>query len=317
MRPRHTLRHRGAILATLVCLTTGTAVTAPWSDSPAQAEDDVDEDDGFEAGERYYNLATRYVRFKGYSKALAFFKKALPFMNEEAGIYYNMMGVAEALKKYDEVYFYAAAFLRIEPEGSDSREAMLKMKRAGSTLKAKRRAPAEVTFDVFPKGTSLYVNHVPVGDSGGPPIHFPAGTYTVTGQMDGYHPFERTFTVNPRTPVTVTGAFERVKYYGHLEIQTFEAPCMWPCSALQAAVERDDKSGLGLKEAKGVKVFVNDSLVGETPMDKLKLLADRYLVRFEREGSDVWSRWVRIHRDDTHTLHPVIEQTPLDEPESN
>ena len=254
MRPRHTTSSRRAVLAFTTLLTMSLVVMPSWTISEARAEDDFDTDDfdkydDPEVGERHYEEATRYTRFKAYTKALASFKKALPYMNEESDIYFSLVNVAFVLKKYEEVYFYGATFVRIEPEGSDSRAILLKMKKAGSTLKSKRRAPAEVRFRVRPKGTPLYVNDVPVGDSGGPPLMFPAGTYTVRGKIEGYHPFEQTFTVNPRTPMTVKGSFEKIKYYGHLNIQTFEAPCAWPCSALRAAVDQDDKTRLGLKVA--------------------------------------------------------------------
>jgi len=292
-------------------LTALVAVAPIVGSAPALAQDGFDDDDdGFEAGERYYNLGARYTKFKGYSKALAFYIKALPFMNEEAGIYFNMTGVAEALGKQALIYLYAGAFLRIEPDGSDSREMKYKYLKSAGALKSSRRAPADVRFDVDPKGTPLYLNMIPVGVSGGPAISLPPGTYTLTGTLDDHHPFERVIRVNPRTPMTVPGAFEKIKYYGHLQVKAFEAPCAWPCTALQAALDQDDPEKAGLAEAKGVRVFVNDTQVGKTPMEKLKLLADRYLVRFERKGWDGWSRYVTIPRDDTFELQPILEKTP-------
>ena len=109
--------------------------------------------------------------------------------------------------------------------------------------------------------------------------------------------------------MTVSGAFEKIKYYGNLEIQVFEAPCSWPCTALQAALDRDDKKAAGLKEAEGVRVYVNDTLIGKTPLEKQKMLSDRYLVRFEREGWDSWSRYVDVGRNDTFVLQPILEKT--------
>lgn len=296
----------------LVLLWTAAGILTPQIGSQeAHAQDSFDDDDGsFEAGERFYNLGVRYTKFKGYTKALAFYRKALPFMNEDPGLYFNMVGVVEALGKSSQIYLYAGAFLRLEPDGPDSREVNYKYIRAGSTLKASRRAPADVRFDIEPKGVPLYVNMIPVGESGGPPVSLPPGSYTVTGTLDDHHPFEKTIRVSPRTPMTVPGAFEKIKYYGHLQVKVFEAPCAWPCTALQAAVNQDDKEKSGLEVAKGVKVFVNDTQVGKTPMDKLKLLADRYLVRFERKGWDSWSRYVTIPRNSTFELHPILEKTP-------
>ena len=132
--------------------------------SVAQAQDDFDdESDGFDAGEQYYTRATRYVRFKGFSKAMKLFKKALPFMNEESDIYYNLVGVAEAMGRHQEIFLYGNAFLRMEPDSLDAREIRYKVMKAESTLKASRKAPAQVRFDIDPPGTPLFVNDVPVG----------------------------------------------------------------------------------------------------------------------------------------------------------
>ena len=284
-------------------------VSAPaYTHTPAFAQDDFD-DESFSAGDQYYNRATRYVRFRGFSKAMKLFKQALPYMNEESDIYYNLVGVAEALGRHEEIFLFGSAFLRLEPDGLDAREVRYKVLKAESTLKASRKAPAPVTFDVDPPGTPLFVNDVPVGVSGGPPIPLPAGIFKVKGSIDDYHPFEKTFEVNPRTPMTVSGAFEKIKYYGKLKIIAYEAPCAWPCTALQAALDQDDKSGSGLKVAEGVRIYVNDTLMGKTPVEPMKMLSDRYLIRFERAGWDSWSRYVDIGRNDTFVLEPVLEKT--------
>lgn len=301
----HTLRRLLKTLLIALMLTTPVAMS-----STAHAQDDFD-DESFSAGDQYYNRATRYVRFKGFSKALKLFKQALPFMNEESDIYYNLVGVSEALGRHEEIFLYGSAFLRLEPDGLDAREIRYKVMKAESTLKASRKAPAPVRFDIDPPGTPLFVNDVPVGVSGGPPVSLPAGLFKVKGSIDDYHPFEKTFEVNPRTPVTVSGAFEKIKYYGKLKLTVYEAPCAWPCTALQAALDQDDKSASGLKVAEGVRVYVNDTLMGKTPVDDLKMLSDRYLVRFERDGWDSWSRYVDIGRNDTYVLEPILEKTVI------
>ena len=300
---------RWTLKALLIAMMIVTPSVEGIGSSVAHAEEDDFGDEGFDAGEQYYNRAARYVRFKGFSKAMKLFKKALPFMNEESDIYYNLVGVAEAMGRHEEIFLYGTAFLRLEPDSLDAREIRYKVMKAEGTLKASRKAPAQVRFDVDPPGTPLYVNDVPVGVSGGPPIALPAGTFTVKGTIDDYHPYSKTFEVNPRSPMTVSGAFEKIKYYGKLRIQTYEAPCAWPCTALQAALDRDDKGAAGLKLAEGVRVYVNDTLMGKTPVEDMKMLSDRYLVRFERDGWDSWSRYVEIGRNSTFTLQPILEKT--------
>jgi tetratricopeptide (TPR) repeat protein len=296
-----------ALLVAAILISPGLSGFEP---STASAQDGFDdESEGFDAGEQYYSRATRYVRFKGFSKAMKFFKKALPFMNEESDIYYNLVGVAEAMGHHEEIFLYGKAFLRLEPDSLDAREVRYKVMKAESTLKASRKAPAQVRFEVDPPGTLLFVNDVPVGVSGGPPISLPAGTFTVQGTIDDYHPFKKTFEVNPRTPMTITGAFEKIKYYGKLNVITYEAPCAWPCTALQAALDQDDKTATGLKRAEGVRVYIDDTLMGKTPMDDLKMLSNRYLIRFERDGWDSWSRYINIGRNDTLSIQPILEKT--------
>ena len=80
MRPPTFIRSRGVAWTLAALVSTSLIVTPVHGVGPAHADDFDDDGDneGFEAGERFYALGARYTKFKGYSKALTFFKKALP-----------------------------------------------------------------------------------------------------------------------------------------------------------------------------------------------------------------------------------------------
>ena len=82
-------------------------------------------------------------------------------------------------------------------------------------------------------------------------------------------------------------------YYGTLTLRPSGHPvlALW---ALKAALGVDDKAGAGLSQLKNVVVYVNVQM-GKSPLlAPIKLLSDRYLVRFERDGYDSWSRYVEV-----------------------
>ena len=86
MRPLTFMSPRASAWLTKALLIAMVACAPVLTPSAALAQDDFD-DESFSAGDQYYNRATRYVRFRGFSKAMKLFKQALPYMNEESDIY--------------------------------------------------------------------------------------------------------------------------------------------------------------------------------------------------------------------------------------
>ena len=273
------LRPRWQTLVLGVALLVGAPEAVPFVDAPA-AHAETDE----EAGDRFYNAALRYVKKRKPEKALEFFEKALPYMNLNSDIYYNMVMVAEASYNFDKLLLYGAGFAYLEPEGADTIEIRRKMKRVASLLKKRKKDVAEVSFRVKPKGVELYVNNVPVTKSGGPAVILAGGSYKASATMEDYHDWTKSFVTQHGAIQTVSGSLKKKVYFGLLKIET--------------------------EPSEGVDVMIDGKKIGVTPMDDRKMQTGRYLVRFEKEGWDYWHRYVDIERDATYELTPKMERTP-------
>jgi tetratricopeptide (TPR) repeat protein len=252
--------------------------------SVAWAGDDEAEADE-EAGQRYYNRAIYYTKTGKNKKAIEFFEKALPFMNDSSDIFYNLVHVAYVAMQWDKVYLYGLGFLYHEPDTDDAKDIDVKARRAAKYLIKWERGPVPVTFKVKPRGVLMKLNHVFIANTGDT-IELPPGDYEVFAEKEDYIDYEDSFKVKVGEPKTVRGRLVKRTYYGKLSIATDPS---------------DD-----------VEVYIDDKLVGKSPVtEPLRLQTGRYLVRFEKEDFDRWHRYVDIRRDQTYELAPVMELTPL------
>ncbi len=234
------------------------------------------------AGDHYVALALRYVRAHKPMRALALFEKALPYKNTTSDIFYNLTNVADALHKVAKVAFYGQGFLYLESDTKDARMIRGKVHHALRALRRTGDRPSHVLFAVTPPGVTVLVDHVPLTDTGGKAVTLPPGTYHAHAEKAGYVPWNAMFTVAGGKPLTVKGALVKKIYHGTLKIIT-DPP-------------------------DGVKVYIDDKLVGTTPLPKLITLETRrYLVRFAKPGYDRWIRYVDISRQKTYVLKPVME----------
>jgi len=254
-----------------------TPETLPFVEaSVAQAQDDD------EAGDRYYDAAVRYIKRRKPLKALEFFEKALPYMREDSGIYYNLVMVTEGTYQFEKLMLYGAGFIFLEPEGADSVEIRRKMKRVSALMRKRQQKLGSVDFRVKPKSVDIYVNGVPVAKSGGAGVQLPYGKYTASSVLEDYNDWKQEFTVKKGETQTVKGAMVKKIYFGMLNIVT-DPP-------------------------DGVDVMIDGKKVGVSPLKPKRLKTGRYLVRFEKDGWDYWHRYVDITRDGTYELTPKMER---------
>jgi hypothetical protein len=252
---------------------------SPSSSGQALAANDDDQ-----AGDKYYDAAVRYVKHRKPAKALEFFEKALPYMNLESDIYYNLVMVAEASYAFEKLMLYGAGFTYLEPEGSDTVEIQRKIKRVATMLKKRKQPVSDVAFRISPKGVEIFVDLVPVTKSGGASVLLAGGSYTATAELEDYHDWSQPFTATIGATQTVRGKLKKKTYYGLLKITT--------------------------DPTDGVEVLMDGKKIGVTPVDDMKLQTGRYLLRFEKEGWDYWHRYVEIERDATYDLTPKMERSP-------
>jgi hypothetical protein len=251
--------------------------TVPFVETPtAQAE----EDDG--AGDRYYDAAVRYIKKRKPLKALEFFEKALPYMRDDSGIYYNLVMVAEGTYEFEKLMLYGAAFTFLEPDSADSVEIRRKMKRVTELMRKRQLKLASIDFRVKPKGVDIYVNGVPVTRSGGPAVQLPFGEYTASAVLEDHNDWQQVFTAKKGESQTIKGSMVKKIYFGMLNVVT-DPP-------------------------EGVDVMIDGKKVGVTPLKPKRLQTGRYLVRFEKDGWDYWHRYVDITRDGTYELTPTMER---------
>ncbi len=257
---------------------------APPKEAPATSAQTKTKGGG-EAGERFYELGVRYTRSGRYERALEMFQKALPSRRHGSDIYYNLVAVAEPLKRWDLVNLYALGFLYHEPDTKDAK--VIAGKRARAVRAARRRgakAPSAVHMAIQPTDAEVWVDGVPVGHTGKATVPLLPGRYKVHVELEDYLPWDREIDVPGVDPVEVTGQVERMKLYGALEVHT--------------------------SPKDGVEVFVDERSVGKTPLEPVKLLVGRHLIRFALPGWDRWVRYVTIERDATFELRPTLEKTP-------
>lgn len=257
-----------------------TAAAAPPKGAAAKAAKDAGE-----AGERFYELGVRYTRSGKYERALEMFRKALPARRHGSDIYYNLVAVAEPLKRWNLVNLYALGFLYHEPDTKDAK--VIAGKRAKAVRAARRagaKAPSSVHLAIQPADAEVWVNGVPVGHTGKATVPLLPGRYTFHVELEDYIPWDKEVDVPGVDPVEVTGQVQRMKLYGALKVET--------------------------SPPDGVEVFVDERSVGKTPLEPVKLLVGRHLIRFALPGWDRWVRYVTIERDQTFELRPTLEKLP-------
>lgn len=272
---------RGVVAAVVAGLALGLLVVGG---GPAMAQgDEAWPSEAVRAkAQRDYDRAVRLVRARKPAEALEAFEAALPGLNTGSDLFYNLVQVAEALKRWDKVSLYAQGFLMREPQGDDAREIRSKLEAAVRHLERAERPLVRYVFDVEPAGTMVTVDHVPVAANKVTEVLLLPGKYTARAAQTGHEPWEAPLEVKAGAPETVTAALVKKIYTGTLTIVT--------------------------TPAEGVTVFLDDERVGTTPLEPLKLPTLRYLVRFEKEGYATWVRYVTIERDGEHSLEPELER---------
>ncbi|MFT7581908.1 MAG: hypothetical protein ACI9MR_003589 [Myxococcota bacterium] len=235
--------------------------------------------------DREYDQGVRATRMRRPKQAIRHFEKALSMRNQSSDIFYNLVQVADAAKDWKRVATYATGFLHIEDGTNDAREIIAKRRNALRKLERSGIKPVTYVFDFGKEGWEVFVDDVPLSTNKVTEVPLLPGSHAVSVRQYDHHPWTQTLEVEPgATPQNLTGALEKMVYKGKLEIAT--------------------------TPAEGVAVFVDDKLVGKTPMKPLELATLRYLVRFEKDGYDSWVRYVTIEKDKTQTLKPALEKSP-------
>ena len=266
-------------LRLLVIGLTTIGLTAAVFSSPAMADE---EDEREMKAEHHYNRAIRFAQRGKNESAFKEFEKAIPYMNEDPDLYYNLVTFGFERREWSKVALYGAGYLFMSEDPEETKEVARKVQSSHKYLRKYKGSVEKVSFKLEPKGTTVFVNHVPVARAGKGYAMLPVDTYTATAKEEDYQPWSRKFEIKVGESVTVRGKMKPIVYHGMLKIVT--------------------------EPAEGVQVLIDGKKFGLTPLDKpIKLQTRRYLVRFEKKGYDFWHRYVDIEREETHELSPVME----------
>jgi len=268
------MRSLGSVAVIAACLAWSSPGAAAAKGQPCSAA-------AVERAEGEYARGVRMTRAGRAGDALRHFEAALPCRNGDSDIFFNLVQVAEAAGRSDRVALYAEGFLFYEGGGEDARAIRGQRDAALGRLARAKRAPVRVPASITPAEATVWVDHVPVRVRDGAMSLLP-GRYSVSVERAEHTPEALNLRVTAEGEARLEVSLRRLVYQGRLEVQT--------------------------DPAEGVKVFVDDELVGTTPLEPLTLPSARYLVRFERPGYAMWVRYVTIERDETHTLEPVLER---------
>lgn len=269
---------RGLVAALTLTVVLGAAPTAAWAAEGDEASAKV-----AERAQRDYERAIKLVRSGQAREALELFESALPVKNESSDIFYNLVQVAEAVKRWDKVLVYAQGFLRLERETGDARAFKAKLDVAVKRLEKAGRVPVSYRFEAAPEGVEVFVDDVPVTFDGPGEVLLLPGRHQATAKKLDHTPWKETLSVKAGAPETVTVNLAPIIFTGTLKVAT-EPP-------------------------DGVTVFIDDKEVGTTPLEPLDLPTVKVLVRFEKAGYDRWVRYVSIEKGRVQELKATLEKT--------
>lgn len=233
--------------------------------------------------EGWFNTGIQMLREGKFRNAVAYFEKALPIKRNTSDIFYNLVQATRKTEQWDRLVLYAQGFLFRERDTKDATAIRRLMEQTFDLLAGWRRHPSIVRFDLAPSGTEVMVNGVPLVAGQGE-IRLMPGKYLVSAERTDFVTWSETIEVK-------AGDAER----------TLSA----------TLVERIYRSKVSVKTtpAEGVQVYVDDQLVGVTPIDDVELdTGRRYLFRFEKDGYETWVRYVSPRKDEVHQLAPKLER---------
>jgi hypothetical protein len=238
--------------------------------------------------ERRFKTGIQLLREGRYRNAVTAFEKALPFKRNTSDIFYNLVQATRQTEQWDRLVLYAQGFLFRERESRDARAVERLMDQTFALLAGWRRHPAVVRFELAPAGTEVMVNGVPL-TAGQGEVRLMPGRYVISAERMDFVGWSET-----------------------IEIKAGEIKAGMPLRTVRATlVERIYQTHVRVATTPrdGVQVFVDDRLVGVTPIDDIAIdTGRRYLFRFEKDGYDSWVRYVTPRKDEVHELRPKLER---------
>lgn len=233
-----------------------------------------------------YKKALGLVQAGKNEAALTAFEAVLEPLADEpnsADLFYNLVQVARALKRWDKVLLYGQGFLARDGDSADARAMGTVIELAKTRLTQAGTTVVELTI-AAPAEAQVRVDHTPVRKGDKWTLWLAPGAHRVQVKQAGFVPYdaETTLLGGAVGAANVVVVLDKLVLKGKLEVKA--------------------------KPAEGVQVFVDDQLQGVTPLPPIELEAKRCLVRFEKPGYGSWLRYVVIEPNATTVVSPVLEK---------
>ncbi len=229
----------------------------------------------------YGDLLTRGARMakaRNLPRALDAFADAVKADPNGIDAYFNAGSVAERLKKCRETMLYFRGFLFLSPGTPDDRQA----KTAVASCES-REGVGTLTMRSEPKGVEMSLDGVLQARTPVTQFKVPAGTYRlgVSCRCPDFEDATREVVVSEGKDTEVDVSLTPKVTFGDMQIET--------------------------EPKEGVKVFLDDKLLGETPIGKMHLETRKHALRLEKAGYDPWVRNVQVERDKTRIVQAKLE----------
>jgi hypothetical protein len=247
-----------------------------WGVAPASAEESYGD---------LLSKGARFVKARNLPRALEAFGDAVRADPTGIDAYFNAGSVAERLKKCPETMMFFRGFLFLSPGTDDDRQA-----KAAVTACESKTGTGTLTLRSEPKGVEVALDRILQARTPVTKSKFPVGTYrmTVSCACPDFEDFAREVVITEGKDTEVDVALVRKLTFGFLQIET----------------EPKD----------GVKVFLDDQSLGETPVEKQRLESRKHSVRLEKQGYEPWVRNVIVERDKVKIVQAALEPSvaPVD-----
>lgn len=264
-------------------------VVLPASGARSQ-EVEVQQKRGLDAvqlrAERWYAGGVRALKSQRYREAFDLLERAIPSKGMSQNLLFNLVHASNHLKQWQKVTLYGQAFMHREKGSKDAAEVSRLVESAFTALAANGKTPVAYRFQVMPDAIDVFVDGVPVANAPVNEVRLMPGRYTVSASREHFKSWSETLDVVAGSgPQVVTRTLAPYIYEGRVKITT--------------------------DPAEGVQVFMDEQLIGTTPIDVMTLsTGKRYLFRFEKPGYDRWWRYIEVFKDETVELNPVMESLP-------
>lgn len=260
---------RVALLA-LAGLFLSSSIAAAWEPSA----------DDIERAQKHMRNGYSWVKAKKYAAAAKEYRKGLDLLPGDMDLLYNLVAMSKATGDCRAVIIYGTAFSGVAGRSKEMGEIRSDMdacaERLGGQVGRLELTGAPVRADVWVDG--VFMGKAPLKD-----MTLPAGDVEVRVSAEDHDDWFGSATVVADDTAQVTAAPVARVYTGYLKVKT--------------------------EPAEGVSVYVDERLVGVTPLGPIALDTGRVLVRFELAGWDRWVRYVTIERDATEELEATLERT--------